>query len=146
MLDFKVDLKEIDKINSIDKKEKENREKNLKLFNKIGFPNKKNEDWKFSDLREIFSKNFKNFSFETKKFDQEIDIISNIEHNYIKLVNGELISSDFSHEEKNKIKIKNFVNSNFSDRQENNPLINLNHALSNKGFYLEVEDDYKLNK
>ncbi len=146
MLDFKVDLKEIDKINSIDKKEKENREKNLKLFNKIGFPNKKNEDWKFSDLREIFSKNFKNFSFETKKFDQEIDIISNIEHNYIKLVNGELISSDFSHEEKNKIKIKNFVNSNFSDRQENNPLINLNHALSNKGFYLEVEDNYKLNK
>ena len=32
----------------------------------IWFPNKRNEDWKFSDLREIVSKNFKNLNFNSK--------------------------------------------------------------------------------
>ena len=49
---FKVNSKEIDKFKKISKEEKDFRIKNLNLFNKIGFPNKKNEDWKFSDLKE----------------------------------------------------------------------------------------------
>ena len=33
-----------------------------------GFPNRKDEDWKFSDLRNIVSKNFKTFYLYKKYF------------------------------------------------------------------------------
>ena len=56
---FKINSKEIDKIKKISKQEKDFRIDNLNLFNKKGFPDKKQEDWKFSDLREIVYKNFK---------------------------------------------------------------------------------------
>ena len=58
MLDLKIHSNEIDKIGTLTKEEKDFRLKNLDYFNDIGFPNKKIEDWKFSDLREIVSKNF----------------------------------------------------------------------------------------
>ena len=35
------------------------RENNLKTFNKIGFPNRRQEDWKFTDLSSILNKGFK---------------------------------------------------------------------------------------
>ena len=60
---FKINSAEIDKIKKISQEEKDFRIKNLSLFNKRGFPNKKNEDWKFSDLREIVQKNFKKLVF-----------------------------------------------------------------------------------
>ena len=46
---FKINLKEIDKINLINQDDKNYRIKNLEFFNKKGFPTKKDEDWKFSD-------------------------------------------------------------------------------------------------
>ena len=58
MLNFKIDTNDIDKIGEFSKKEKDFRIKNLDYFNDTGLPNKKSEDWKFSDLREIISKNF----------------------------------------------------------------------------------------
>ena len=58
MLNFKINSDEIDKIGSFSKEEKNFRLKNLDYFNYIGFPNKKNEDWKFSDLKAIVSENF----------------------------------------------------------------------------------------
>ena len=63
---FKINTREIDKIKKISKEEKKFRVKNLSLFNEVGFPNKKNEDWKFSDLKTIISKNFDKF-IPTKK-------------------------------------------------------------------------------
>ena len=39
--DFIINSNEIDKIKEISKKEKDFRIKNLNLFNKVGFPNKK---------------------------------------------------------------------------------------------------------
>ena len=51
---------EIDKIKNLSTEDKNKRKKNLDLFNKIGFPNKKDEDWKFTDLNSILSKNFNN--------------------------------------------------------------------------------------
>ena len=33
------------------------KKKNLELFYQTGFPNKKDEDWKFSDLNSIIKKN-----------------------------------------------------------------------------------------
>ena len=45
---FNIDLKKIPYSNN---KEIEDRKKNFELFLKGGFPNKKNENWKFSDLK-----------------------------------------------------------------------------------------------
>ena len=103
MLNFKIDTEKIDQIGSFSKEEREFRIKNLNYFNEVGFPNKRLEDWKFSDLREIVSKNFKNLHFESiKSKDTKIDLIKDFEHNYIIVENGELISSNFNFEDKNK--------------------------------------------
>ena len=59
MLNFKIDSNDIDKIGKFTKEEKDFRLKNLKYFNDTGFPNKRNEDQKFSDLIEIVSNLFK---------------------------------------------------------------------------------------
>ena len=136
MLNFKINSDEIDKIGSFSKEEKNFRLKNLDYFNDIGFPNKKNEDWKFSDLKAIVSENFSKLDIQfsnSKK--QKVDFIKDFEHNYIIIVNGELTISDFKYEEKSKIILKSFSNDNYPNKKESNPLINLNHALSNKGFF-----------
>ena len=144
---FKINSKEIDKIKKITKKERDFRIKNLNLFNKKGFPNKKHEDWKFSDLREIVYKNFKELNVNNKNSKvKKANLIKDFDHNYIMLVNGELKSNNFKFEEKNKIKIETFQNNNFLQENKDNPLIHLNHALSDNGFSLEIEDDYKFKK
>ena len=56
MLNNKINLSEVDKIGKISKEEKILELKNLNYFNDIGFPNKTYEDWKFTDLKEIFFK------------------------------------------------------------------------------------------
>ena len=144
---FKINSKEIDKIKKISKKERDFRINNLNLFNKKGFPNKKQEDWKFSDLREIVHKNFKKLNVnKVSSKVQKVNLIKDFDHNYITVVNGELKSSNFKFEEKNKIRIKNFKNDNFLQENKGNPLIYLNHALSDKGYHVEVEDNYKFKK
>ena len=83
---FNIDL---EKISTNSKKDKIDRKKNLKLFLEAGLPNKKDENWKFTDLNLILKKNFKNivnnydFTLENK-----IELIDDFEHNYIVLVNG----------------------------------------------------------
>ena len=144
---FKINSKEIDKIKKISKQEKDFRIDNLNHFNKKGFPDKKQEDWKFSDLREIVYKNFKklNVNKASSKV-KKVNLIKDFEHNYITIVNGELKSSNFKFEEKNKIRIKNFKNDNFFQENKDNPLIYLNHALSINGYHVEIEDNYKFKK
>ncbi len=147
MLDLKIQTKEIDKIGKFSKEEKDYRIKNLNYFNDSGLPNKKDEDWKFSDLNTIVSKNFKKLNLKFDKSNNpKISFIKEFEHNYIVIINGELVSSDFKYEESNKIILKSFANENYSNKKENNSLVNLNNALSNKGFFLEVKDNYKFNK
>tara|TARA_B100001093_G_scaffold478313_1_gene506378 strand:- start:6519 stop:7769 length:1251 start_codon:yes stop_codon:yes gene_type:complete len=147
MLNFKIDSNVIDKIGNFSKEEKNFRLKNLSHFNNLGFPNKKYEDWKFSDLREIVSKNFKKLKVKSiKSKEPTVDFIKDFDHNYIIVINGELTLSNFKFEEKDKIKIKTFLNENFSNDKETNPLINLNNALSDMGFSLEVKEKYKFKK
>ena len=55
--DFKVD-----NIKGLSAQEKEFRNKELDLFSKNGFPNKREEAWKFTDLNTILSKNFANIT------------------------------------------------------------------------------------
>ena len=57
---FKISPSEINKIKLLNQKDKNFRLENLKLFNQQGFPTRNQEDWKFSDINQIFSKNFKN--------------------------------------------------------------------------------------
>ena len=119
MLNFKINTDEIDKIGSFSKEEKNFRLKNLDYFNDIGFPNKKNEDWKFSDLKAIVSENFSKLDIQfsnSKK--QKVDFIKDFEHNYIVIINGELSSSNFRYEEKNKVTLKPFVNDNYSNEKK----------------------------
>ncbi len=144
---FKINLKEIDKIKKISRDEKEFRIKNLNYFNKVGFPDKKIEDWKFSDLKGIIYKNFDKLNIKNinSKF-KNVDLINDFDHNYITLVNGELNDINFKFEEKKNLKIKSFYNDNFLDRIQDNPLINLNHALSKNGYLLEVEENYRFKK
>ena len=147
MLNFKINSNEIDKIGNFTKEEKNFRLKNLNYFNDTGFPNKKNEDWKFSDLKAIVSKNFSKLDIQlSKSKKQKVDFIKDFEHNYIVVVNGELTISDFKYEEKSNITLKSFTNDNYSNKKEKNPLINLNHALSDKGFFLEIKENYKFKK
>ena len=147
MLNFKINSNEIDKIGKFTKEEKYFRLKNLNHFNDIGFPNKRNEDWKFSDLKEIVSKNFNKLELKLEKSKKpKIDFIKDFEHNYIVIINGELTYSDFKYEEKDKIKLQPFINEDYSDSKKHNPLLNLNHALSDKGYFLDVKENYKFKK
>ena len=147
MNNFIFNSKEINKIKIKSQKERDFRIKNLNFFNKNGFPNKRQEDWKFSDLREIIYKNFKKLNTKNKNSKiKKIDFIKEFDHNYIIIVNGELHSSNFKFEDKNKIELKIFQNKDFSEENEINPLICLNHALSNNGYSFEIKENYKFKK
>ena len=140
--DFKIE-----KIEGLSSNEVDLRKKNLELFYQTGFPNKKEEDWKFSDLNSIISKNFINMANNSSSpKEKSFKLIDEFEHNYIFLLNGKLISSDFSYEEKNKISIENFNYKKEKNLDKKNSLNFLNHALASGGFLLEISENYKLKK
>ena len=144
---FEVHSTEIDRFKKISDEEKNFRIKNLKSFNVTGFPNKNYEDWKFSDFQKIVSKNFDKLDLKNSSKDiKKIDLLKDFQHNYIILVNGNLHSSNFKHEEKNQIKIKNYDENNLIDKVSKNPLVCLNHALAEDGYSLEIEKNYKFKK
>ena len=144
---FKISPSEINNIKVLNQKDKNFRLENLKLFNQQGFPTRNHEDWKFSDINQIFSKNFKNLeSLKNEIKLKSINFIKEFDHNHILMVNGKLENSEFKFEDKNKIKIKSYNDSNFSLNNEENSLINLNNALSNNGLFLEVADNYSFEK
>jgi len=146
MQKIEINLKQIEKIKKITSKEKDFRVKNLEIFNTTGFPNKRFEDWKFSDFKDIIDKNFKELDTNDVTNDiNKINLIKNFDHNYILLVNGDLRSSNFDYEEKSKIKINSYESS-FDYKLSKNPLVCLNHALAKNGYSLEIEKDYKLKK
>ena len=141
---FNIDL---NKTPLSSKKDKTNREKNLKLFFNSGLPNKKDENWKFTDLNFIINSNFKNISNDYRiNFDTKIDPINDFEHNSIVLVNGLYKSSNIKFEEKEKVKIESLKSVEEINCQSNNNLYFLNQALSLGGFYLEVQENYKCKK
>jgi Fe-S cluster assembly protein SufD len=138
---------DIEKIKNLSQEEKVSRKKNLDLFYESGFPSKQVEDWKFTDLNLILNKNFDNISneinFEPSK---EFKAIENFEHNSIFLINGIIISTNFDHEEKSKILIKDFNQEEVMNIDPSNALALLNSALLSGGFSLEITKDYKLKK
>ena len=141
---FNIDFK---KIPVSSDQEALERKKSFELFLETGLPNKKDENWKFSDLNFIISKNFKQISISDDfKFDKKIRFINDFDHNHITLINGVYKSCDIRFEEKEKVKIESFKSfDNFTNEKGNN-LYNLNKALSSGGFSLEVQKDYKCKK
>jgi Fe-S cluster assembly protein SufD len=133
--------------------------KNFNIFQKKGFPSKKEESWKYTDLKTILHNNLNKLEvLNNKKTSQYHDkwLLKNFQHNQIILVNGGFISSTFNFEAKDKIKIKplktvlkdkeNFekIKEFFTDQK--NSLTSLNHALVHDGIFLEIEDNYSFNK
>ena len=146
MQNFEINSTQIDKIKKITTEEKSFRIKNLEFFKATGFPNKRFEDWKFSDFKDIVDKNFKELDTEKALSNfKKIDLLKDFEHNYILLLNGNLHSSNFDHEDKNKITINSYDKS-IDHKISKNPLVCLNHALAENGYSLEVDKDYKFNK
>ena len=140
--DFKID-----NIKNLTLEEKNSRKKSLDLFIQNGFPNKKKEDWKFTDLNNILGKNFNNiinkdFVAENKK----LKIIEEFEHNFIFLVDGKLISDSFDYEDKNNIIVKDYNYKNEVKLDIQSSLTLLNNALATGGFTLEVSKNYKFIK
>ena len=136
-------------ISLLSKKNIELREKNLNQFIKNGFPNKKIENWKFSDLNQIISSNIKDLGFYNN-VDLSVNInqsiyINNFEHNKIVFINGAITNVDFNSEEKDKIEIIKSLDFK-DDFISSNPLVSLNSALISNYIKIIVKENYSLNK
>ena len=145
---LKIDFDKVIKNLKPSKKDIELREKNLNEFIKNGFPNKRIEDWKFSDLNQIISSNIKKLKFfndETTpdEFDQSI-LINSLNHNKIILINGLIFKFDFNYEEKDKIEIINTHET--EDFNSRNSLVSLNNAFKCNYIKLTIKENYSLNK
>ena len=146
---LKIDFEKFLENTNFSKKNVEIKRKNFNNFIEKGFPNRREENWKFSDLNQIISKNIKNLSFyhdlsKPNKIDQSI-FIDGLEHNKLVFVNGRIEKIEFDYEEKNKIEIlDNFV----LDKSDNfnNSLFFLNNAFVGKNFKLIVKKNYSLQK
>ncbi len=140
--DFKID-----NIIGLSSEEKEFRNKELDLFDKNGFPNKRDEAWKFTDLNTILSKNFANItndyiSLKEKKF----ELIKEFDHNYLFVLDGKLVSNQFKFEDKNKVYVKEYDYKKQISVSNQNSLNLLNNALASGGYSVEISKDYKFKK
>ena len=114
-----------------------------------GFPNRKNEDWKFSDLNQIIKKNIGELSFysdytSTNKIDTSI-FVDGLEHNKIVFINGRIEKIDFNYEKKEQIEIID-QSETINKFNAKNSLSDLNNAFTNKSFKILVKNGYKLIK
>ena len=141
---FKSFNKKISKKDTIAKIRSENFEK----FAQLGFPNKKLEDWKFSDFKKIISQNFKNLKINLKdkkkfSFDNHIKEFS---HNKIFFLNGFYNKHSFKYEDDKKIIFSNLKNGPAYEPKGNNSLNLLNNAFFTDGLLLYVKKGYKCKK
>jgi len=146
---LKIDFEKLLENSNFSKKNVEIKRKNFNNFIEKGFPNKREENWKFSDLNQIISKNIKNLSFyndlsKPNKIDRSI-YIDGLEHNKLVFVNGRIERIEFDYEEKNKIEILDDLVLEKSNNT-NNSLLFLNNAFVSKYFKLIVKKNYSLKK
>ena len=149
MENFKTDFEKTLKNNNLSEKEIAFKNFNAKEFSSHGFPNKKDEDWKFSDINQIIKKEIGELNFYTEQLKKgEIDkniLLNEIEHNKLFFINGQLVQIDFNSEDKGKVEFLDNQN-NIDEQLADNSLINLNNALSNKSYKLLVKKNYQLKK
>ncbi len=146
---LKIDFEKLLEKSNFSKRNIEIKRKSFINFIEKGFPNKREENWKFSDLSQIISKNIKNLSFyndlsKPNKIDQSI-FVDGLEHNKLVFVNGRIEKIEFDYEEKNKIEILDDLVLEKSNNS-NNSLLFLNNAFVSKYFKLIVKKNYSLKK
>ena len=146
---LKIDFEKIQKVSSFSNKDVETKKFYLDKFIKNGFPNRKLENWKFLDLEQIINKNINELSFyndysTTNKIDTSI-FIGGLEHNKIIFINGRIEKIDFSYEDKNQIEIFDDFKIDYKF-DNNNSLIDLNKAFSNKYFKILIKKGYSIKK
>ena len=122
------------------------KEKSFNRFIEQGFPNKRIEDWKFSDLNQIISANFENLDFSKKNIDKSVDVdfINEFEHNKIIFVDGNISKIDFSYEDKDRFSIKHDLE--LDEQLNENALLNLNTAFLSSYIKLTVRKSYQFQK
>ena len=134
---------------SLSQKDIEIKKFSLDIFINKGFPNRKEEDWKFSDLNQIINKNIGELSFyndytSTNKVDTSV-FVDGLEHNKIVFINGRIEKIDFDYEKKGQIEIidQSEIINQFDN---NNSLSDLNNAFTNKCFKIVIKTGYQLLK
>ena len=146
---LKIDFNKIQEVSNFSNRDIEIKKSYLNKFIENGFPNRKQENWKFLDINQIISNNISDLSFYNdysieNKIDPSI-FIDDLEHNKIIFINGRVEKIDFSYEDKKQIEI--IEDSYIIDKSENNnSLIDLNIALSNKHFKILIKKGYSLKK
>ena len=146
---LKIVFNKIQEVSNFSNRDIEIKKSYLNKFIENGFPNRKQENWKFLDINQIISNNISDLSFYNdysieNKIDPSI-FIDDLEHNKIIFINGRVEKIDFSYEDKKQIEI--IEDSYTIDKSENdNSLIDLNIALSNKHFKILIKKGYSLKK
>ena len=122
------------------------KEKSFNRFIEQGFPNKRIEDWKFSDFNQIISANFENLDFSKKNIDKSVDVdfINEFEHNKIIFVDGNISKIDFSYEDKDRFSIKHDLE--LDEQLNENALLNLNTAFLSSYIKFTVKKGYQFQK
>ncbi len=146
---IKTDFEKIVKTSAFSEKDVELKKLYLNKFLETGFPTRKLENWKFSDLSQIIKKNIGELSFYNDySFPYKVDtsiFVEGLEHNKIVFINGRVEKVDFTHEDHDKIEINDdfkFVNR----LEDNNSLLSLNNAFTNKCYKITVKKNYSLKK
>ena len=146
---LQLDFEKILKISDISQNEVDTKRNYLNKFIESGFPNKKQENWKFLDISQIIKKNIGDLSYFNdysipNKIDSSI-FVDGLEHNKIIFINGRIEKIDFNYEDQNKIQISDEIEKKIIFDNENS-LIDLNNAFTNKGFKIVVKKNYSLKK
>ncbi len=121
----------------------------LKKFIEKGFPSKKLESWKFSDLNQIIKNNIENLNYyydskKSHKIDDSI-YLKNLEHNKLVFINGKIEDINLEFEDSKMFKIlkeSEIEKSNFQD----SALKNLNNAFSVNNYKIYIEKNYNVKK
>jgi len=137
-----ADIKEVNELRAL----------SLSLFNKNGYPTKKDEDWKQSTLNNFLENNKQLPVYKSNKELTNEKVLENFKHNKIFIVNGVIQKTELKEKDKDKIiisRINEYYKSNsknllkiFSNKK--NQLIAVNNALAISGFYLEIKDNLDL--
>ena len=150
---LKKDLKKIFENLKLTKENVELRQNNLDKFITEGFPDKRTEDWKFSDLSQIISSNIKGLKFfdknliykeklESIKLDKFSEQLS--KNNILILVNGYVSAINFDNEDIKQIQIIDTIENQPSESI--NSLISLNNAFTSNYLKITVRENYKFKK
>ena len=146
---IKIDFEKTFKTSGLSKTDIDLKKKFLDKFILNGFPNRKLENWKFSDINQIIQKNIGDLSFYndyslSNKIDTSV-FVDGLEHNKIVFINGRIEKVDLSYEDENKVELNETLSSE-NEIKNSNSLIDLNSAFTNKIYKILIKKDYHFKK